>query len=1012
MTSVHPVHLTIRALINVLLALFWAQSVMANTSGTLDIADLTPPNFEIFGAKDGLSDEIYSTVGVDPRGFVWAGSASGLYRFDGYRWDHHAVGAAESLVRDMLTVPDGQLWAIFEREGLAFNDGAGWNLLGDTEFSQRFSTTIDAHGRKTHWVLQEHGARRLEDGTWINEPSIAALGPGRNVALARTQRMLGGPRLWLVRSQGGLWHRQTDDPDATWQRLDVDDFNTALFTDLVVSEHQGQEELWILSYGSGILRLREDGQQRRWRRQDGVLPSEAIYSGVVSYDSDRVRSLWLASRGGLIQFHNEQFRFYDRRDGLPSNAVRGIKRQTDPDGTDILWLATESGVARARLSPSAWRIVSRLGATENGIFGVIVEPNGHGGERLMIGSAREGIAMLDEGRWQQFGVASGDLPSNAIRALWRLDTPDGSVVRLAALDQGALFRISDNLSFEPVKIDWPESSNRGASAATLRSTPSGSEVWIGTLDAAVYRLLGDQLERIHPPQPQRGRIHDLTEYATAGGQAWIWAATDRGLARINEQQFELIDASTRTADSGYRSVVVIERKGRAELWASSIRQGVVRLNISDPMAPVLIEDEQIPAPPDPTVYSVLPDSQGRIYVCTNNGVQLLEPASGGGYEERVFRRPDGLVHDECNSYSQIVDQHDRYWVGTLAGLSVYDPRLEADTTGLHPGALHVTQLSLDGSTVRFDLEQGVSVPAGTREVQARFSLLSNQREADNRYRARMLGYEPEGGDWSAQPYRTWGELPPGEYRLRIEARNHAGARADSIEMAVEVQPQWHQWSLVRAGLVVLATGLLLGAFALYNQQLRQRKQMLEHTVKQRTAELNRVNRRLTELSYKDPLTGLANRRRLSDAAGEVLAQANRQQRPVSLILLDIDEFKNFNDNFGHLAGDVALQWVANQLQSELRPGDLVCRFGGEEFACLLPHTGQEQAHAIAERMRRAVALNSQKELAGRFSALTISAGLVSLVPEDEVLENLIHQADKGLYQAKSGGRNRVCVVTD
>ncbi len=980
----------------------------AVATAPLDITDLTPPNFEVFEVKDGLSDEIYSTVGVDPEGFVWAGSASGLYRFDGYRWEHREVDGAESLVRDMLTDPDGRLWAVFEREGLVSNNGQGWTKLGDSEFSQRFSSTVDARGQTTHWVLQEHGARRLEGSIWRDAPSIAALGPGRNVAVARTERLLGGPRLWLVRSQDGLWHRPADDPDATWQRLDVGDFNSALFTDLVVSENGGQEELWILGYGSGILRLSEDGHRQRWRWADGDLPSEAIYSGVVTYDVDRVRSLWLASRGGLIRFHGEQIRVYDRSDGLPSNAVRGIKLQADLDGTDVLWLATEGGMARARLSPSAWRIVSRLGASENGVFGVIIEPNGRDGERLMIGSAREGIAVLDNGRWQQYGIQSGDLPSNAIRALWRLAGPDGSVVRLAALDQGGLFRIRDDLTFEPIQIDWPESRSRGASAATLRSTPNGSESWIGTLDSAIYRLVGDSLERVHPAQPNGGRIYGLTEHTSAEGQAWVWAATDRGLARIDEQQFTLIDSSAQVADSGYRGVVVIEREGRSELWASSVRHGIVRMDISDPLAPFLIEDDNIPAPPDPTVYSVLPDSRGRIYVCTNNGVQLLEPTWDGDYRERVFRRRDGLVHDECNSNSQVVDRQDRYWVGTLAGLSVFDPGLEFETSGTHAGSLHLTELRLDGNLLQSEPIDGLTVPAGTREMQVRFSLLSNQREADNRYRARLLGYENAGGEWSAQPHRTWGELPPGEYQLRIEARNHAGLNAAPVEMAVTVKPQWHQWSLVRAGLILLATSLLLGAFALYNRQLHQRKQILEHTVAQRTAELNTANQRLTELSYKDPLTDLANRRRLDDAARAVLEQARRQHRWVSLVLLDIDEFKGFNDRFGHLAGDAALQWVARRLRESIRPGDLIARFGGEEFACLLPDTDQEQATTIAERMRVLIELESQNDLADRFMGLSISAGVVSLIPETEQLEDLIRAADAELYRAKSEGRNRVC----
>ncbi len=116
------------------LALILARGVPVQAEGTaptpLDVADQSPPPFSVYGSQDGLSDEIWSTIGFDRDGFVWAGSASGVARFDGYRWTPETVPGARSLVRDMQRDADGMLWALFEREGLARYDGRSWTLPG------------------------------------------------------------------------------------------------------------------------------------------------------------------------------------------------------------------------------------------------------------------------------------------------------------------------------------------------------------------------------------------------------------------------------------------------------------------------------------------------------------------------------------------------------------------------------------------------------------------------------------------------------------------------------------------------------------------------------------------------------------------------------------------------------------------------------------------------------------------------------------------------------------------
>ncbi|MEJ2417235.1 MAG: diguanylate cyclase [Exilibacterium sp.] len=194
-----------------------------------------------------------------------------------------------------------------------------------------------------------------------------------------------------------------------------------------------------------------------------------------------------------------------------------------------------------------------------------------------------------------------------------------------------------------------------------------------------------------------------------------------------------------------------------------------------------------------------------------------------------------------------------------------------------------------------------------------------------------------------------------------------------------------------------------------------------HDITERRAledELRHANMRLQELVSIDMLTKIANRRRFDEHMARVWKHCQREQKPLSLVLIDVDYFKQYNDYYGHAAGDECLVNVAQLLDKggyAQRPNDLIARYGGEEFAIILSQTEVSQALAIAERFRQAV-VNAQyphaaaltQDLHGKW--LTISAGIACCVPQKDVAVNsLFCLADQALYQAKAQGRNQ-CVV--
>ncbi|MEG0965080.1 MAG: PleD family two-component system response regulator [Pseudomonas sp.] len=170
---------------------------------------------------------------------------------------------------------------------------------------------------------------------------------------------------------------------------------------------------------------------------------------------------------------------------------------------------------------------------------------------------------------------------------------------------------------------------------------------------------------------------------------------------------------------------------------------------------------------------------------------------------------------------------------------------------------------------------------------------------------------------------------------------------------------------------------------------------------------------LQRLMNSDGLTGLSNRRHFDEYLELEWRRAMREQAQLSLLMIDVDYFKAFNDTFGHLAGDEALRKVADAIRGSCaRPSDLPARYGGEEFALVLPNTSPGGARLVAEKLRQSVvAMNIAHDMPQPSSSLTVSIGLATLTPGiGSHCRQLISAADKGLYLAKNNGRNQVGVA--
>lgn len=163
-----------------------------------------------------------------------------------------------------------------------------------------------------------------------------------------------------------------------------------------------------------------------------------------------------------------------------------------------------------------------------------------------------------------------------------------------------------------------------------------------------------------------------------------------------------------------------------------------------------------------------------------------------------------------------------------------------------------------------------------------------------------------------------------------------------------------------------------------------------------------------QLAQKDPLTGISNRAALDEILHRELSHARRRHADCAMLVLDIDHFKTINDRYGHIIGDCALKGIANSVNTCKRDGDLLFRYGGEEFVVLMRDTDRDGAVLLAERIRRCIAENACT-CSGAELAMTVSIG-VSMLANTDTPESLFARADQALYRAKHNGRNQVCVA--
>ncbi len=962
-----------------------------------------------FRDTEGLPHNTVHALALDSNGFLWVGTQDGAAFFDGRLWHtvHPPSRLQSNFIRTLVATDDGSVWLGTQAAGLSRLQRGSWTTFTRELPGQRVNALAASRtrdGAPVLWVATMGGGiARWQEGQWRVYDTGSGL-PANDVwALLATTDEDGTPLVWAGTERGLALLR---DGAAGFVAV-RDGPTTSVNSFLEVSEPSGERVLWVGTYGSGVFLRRGGGWQRLDRRSG--LPSDHVTSLATDREEAGRGIVWIGTDGGgIARVRDGRVEVLDTARGLPTNAVYALLATSAAEGTSGLWVGTRNG-GLALVKEGLWRQFSPSQERPDLPVTALLESQDAAGRPVLwLGTDGAGLACLADGTWHFSSTATGELPDDTVQCLLETDdgggrslwvgTRHGGVGRLAAGRWRWFDSRTGALPNDMVQALFSTQDRDGARS-----------LWVGTRGGLARLRLGRWEHFGTADGLPSGSILSFAARAGSAPADAFWIGTSRGVARWTGTGFESLDAlplRNRTVQS------LLETKGpggQTELWIGTDGGGLACLAGDGTAGHLLaLTDESEPPLPNNTVYALVQDTAGRIYASTNSGVARVHRAAAPAEPPRLaittFTVFDGLPRNQGIRGAAMRDGKGRVWVGTVGGAAAFDPARERlDTT---PKRLSLTA-TVDSNRPG-QLQPHSSLSYRSRNVTFTFALVSFFRERETRYRTQLLGFEGQPSGWTDQATRQYLALPAGMYVFRVWGKDYAGNVTGPEEFPFEIRAApWRTWWFSLLLLAVLA-GSAWATVVARERVHQRRERALAALVDARTRQLSEANEILTELSYLDPLTGVANRRRFEERLDHEWRRAVRSGSLLSLIMVDIDWFKAFNDTYGHQRGDECLRLVAQTLADHLpRVGDSVARYGGEEFAVILPATDRPGAVRVAEHLRRTVeALALENAGAGSGHVVTISCGVGTIRPTlDREPAKLVHLADVALYRAKQAGRN-------
>ncbi len=915
--------------------------------------------FAALDIADGLEDMVVFDVEQDDLGFLWITTRTGVNRFDGTRFDTYkkSDGLPHNLVRDLLKDQHGVLWAGSE-SGLA-----------------RFN------GKQFEQVLTDQ---------WPEHVSVRAVKEGQD------------DTIWVATYGMGILHIDvsiSSKPKIIKRHNTSHDFPSDRIRSLLVTD---EGVVWA-GDRNHVYRISQTGHKvMNWQAE----PSEIR---VLYQHTDQ--TIWAGTRQGVAHFNGSAFVSKGFAVDISDLTINDIKR----DAQGHVWISTRDYGAYRFNSQN--QLVEHLsmdnGLPDNSVNAIFQDSE----QNLWLGTYGGGLARLstsDVINWKAHAVMPNPnvyvITNDQQGCIWVGTNGDG--VTSFCEHETTHITTADGLAHNKVLSGLID---------------QDGNPWFGTLQGVSY-LKGGQFTNFDESDGLTGSVVYHMAYGQDGS---IWLATNNGLNQYKDGQFKAFFESDGLPDN--RINMVIQAKD-GSLWLgtsnglSHFQNGqFTNWTNEDGLAANFINDiyedtggqlwlatnsglslfdgqnfttwTTANGLPHNNATTILPGNDGEIWVGTSRGVAIFD-----GETFTVITSREGLVFDLVNRSAGFKDSEGNLWFGTGAGISRFAKDFEPGSTS--PPPVHI--LEIRNESEKLTANATATIEQQSSSLTIRFTAISFQRAPDISYRYRMIKNNAN------TPWRETrlnelqiDSLAAGKYQFQVTARigNGQWNEMPAFYRIVVTPPFWQTpWFML---LVLL---LLMAAWFYRSWRTKQHALQLEAIVQERTKQLKKMNQGLNWLANHDSLTKLANRHRIKDVLGGFATIEDTA--PFGVLVIDLDHFKNINDQWGHAVGDLALQMVADMLQNVVTEKLTAARWGGEEFIILCPQTQLQHINQLVQDLLHGCQALEIPTDTGQQVKINCSIGftyLTDLLDQDNLrkqIEKAIQLADKALYKAKEQGRNQ------
>jgi diguanylate cyclase (GGDEF)-like protein len=935
-----------------------------------------------WSSSNGLPQNAALAILQTRDGYLWVGTQEGLARFDGLQFKvfdrSNTPVMTNTTVQALLEDDEGALWAGTEGGGVLRLKNGVWSAFrAASGLPSDIVHALLKDREGTLWAGTYSGVGRFSRDRWTHY----ATGMGGTSYRVRCLLQDHAGTIWAGTEGGGLYRFTGDRFEPFVLSASLPDPRIRCLAE------SPKGELCVGMEGSGLAILR-DGAWVLFRESAG-LPYDRVYS--LCWDRDGC--LWVGTEGGgLGRYVSGRWSRYTTREGLSGDLVYALYEDREAS----LWIGVFGG-GLDRLREGKWTSYTVAeGLPTNNIWCAYADPKGG-----VWAGTEEGLSHFSEGKWTTYAAKDG-VPHNRVRSILM----DRSGTVWVGTGGGGLGRFKDG--------KWTRFTSRDALSSdrvyAILEDRQGS-IWLGTFGGGVLRYAQGRWTQFTAAD---GLASDRVRCILEDRSGAIWVGTyGGGLSRYSQGKW-----TTVTEREGLPSnlILALTEDSRGNLWVGTSGGGLGMLRNGRwhrfTLASGLRDDK---------AFQILEDKRGHLWFSSNKGVcevdgREMEAFADGKVSSvhcSLHGRSEGLLSQECNGGSQPAGcrtPDGRLWFPTPAGLAVLDPaRIPKNNT---PPRVAVNEVLVNRRPL--GPEAPPSVPVGKGELEIRYSGISLVAPEKIQFRYMLEPYETSWVEAGARREAFYTNLPPGAYRFRLMASNEDGVfSTPAVLFSIRLTPPFWRTPLFYLLAVLLAAILGAGLFLLSVGNIRRQAARLSRLVEERTCQLAEANERLELLSVVDSLTGVHNRRKLDEFLDQEWKRGIRSGRPLSLLIVDADRFKSFNDDYGHQAGDAVLRAVAGVLKANLkRPSDLVARFGGDEFVVVMEGTDSEGALMMAETLRSRIESQCRASCeAGIPRDVTVSIGVSTALPTIEGrFEDLLRSADEALLQAKREGRNLVRCV--